>query len=258
MTNADFVCYTSEEEYEDLCNFFYKEYEINRNRLTIKMFNLADHYFFNVFKTYKNYEESKLSDRCTEIQYMKFIWCLQELQNYDYCYWIDAGLSHCGLIPSKYLATTGKHNSQYYDSTMFNNTMLDNLITFSEDKFVLIGKDNVRNYWSGTVNPELFNKYDSSIHIIGGMFGGKTNLWTFIVEKFKEYVYIVCDLDKRIYHEEDIMTLMFRNHEEKFKLLHFDTWWHEDERVPGLDIIEHTKNNKSFYKILEELNGIYE
>ena len=51
------------------------------------------------------------------------------------------------------------------------------------------------------------------------------------------------------------MTLMFRNHPELFYSYEFDTWWHDDERIAGLNIVEHLKINKSFYKILEELNG---
>ena len=51
---------------------------------------------------------------------------------------------------------------------------------------------------------------------------------------------------------------MFRNHESLFNMYQFDTWWHEDERIVGLDINEHLNINKSFYKILEELNEIYE
>jgi hypothetical protein len=47
---------------------------------------------------------------------------------------------------------------------------------------------------------------------------------------------------------------MFRNHEELFNTLEFDTWWHENEKISGLEMSEHLKTNKSFYKILEELN----
>jgi hypothetical protein len=50
------------------------------------------------------------------------------------------------------------------------------------------------------------------------------------------------------------MTLMYRNHPDLFVTLEFDIWWHEDERVAGTDMVELTRLNKSFYKILEELN----
>jgi hypothetical protein len=185
---------------------------------------------------------------------MKFIWFLLEDKSYDYYFWIDAGLSHCGLIPNKYLSLSGSHNRGYYESSLFNNTFLNNLLKKTGDKFSIIGKENERNFWSGTVNPKHFFNYDRSIHVIGGMFGGRKELWETILELFKDYVYKVSEEDKRLYHEEDIMTLMFRNHSELFYNFYFETWWHENERIEGTNMEEHVKNNKSFYKILEELN----
>ena len=90
------------------------------------------------------------------------------------------------------------------------------------------------------------------------MFGGRKELWGPIIELFRNYVYTVSEHDKRLYHEEDIITLMFRNHPELFYDYYFETWWHEDERIAGTDMEEHVKNNRSFYKILTELNNIYE
>ena len=76
------------------------------------------------------------------------------------------------------------------------------------------------------------------------------------MDLFIENAYLICKEDNRIYHEEDIMTLIFRNNEEMFNVFYFETWWHENERIAGLDILEHCRINKSFYKILEELNDI--
>jgi len=258
MTESDFICYTSEEEFDDLYNFFHIENNIEKDKLKLVKYNLSEHYFLELFKKYKDIEGARRGDRCIEIQYMKFIWFLSEDMSYDYYYWIDAGLSHCGLIPNKYLTPGGPHNRGYYESSLFNNNFLNNLVVNTEDKFTIIGKENDRNYWSGTVNPKHFFNHDRSYHIIGGLFGGKKELWNNIVELFKKYVHQVTEEDGRLYHEEDIMTLMFRNHEDMFKIYKFDTWWHENERISGIEMSEHLKINKSFYKILEELNGIYE
>jgi hypothetical protein len=256
MSDADFICYTSQKELDDLENFFYTENNVDRNKLKIVVYDLNNHYFLNLFKKYKNYENAKLGDRCIEIQYMKFIWFKYEDLSYDYYFWFDAGLSHCGLIPNKYLEKHGIHNSQYYSSELFNNKLLNNIVNNYEDKFKIISKENQRNYWSGTVNPKHFNEFNSSRHVIGGLFGGRKELWTTIIDLFEKYVYQVTESDNYLYHEEDIMTLMFRNHPELFYSYEFDTWWHENERISGLDINEHLKINKSFYKILEELNDI--
>lgn len=254
MNNADFICYTSDEEFDDLERFFYEENNISREKLQIVKFNLRNNEFSDIINKYKDVEGIKRGDRCIEIQYMKFIWFLLEDKSYDYYFWIDAGLSHCGLIPNKYLTLTGPHNRGYYESSLFNNTFLNNLLKKTGDKFSIIGKENERNFWSGTVNPKHFFNYDRSIHVIGGMFGGRKELWDTILELFKDYVHKVSEEDKRLYHEEDIMTLMFRNHPELFYNFYFETWWHENERIEGTNMEEHVKNNKSFYKILEELN----
>jgi hypothetical protein len=174
--------------------------------------------------------------------------------DYEYYFWLDAGLSHSGLIPVKYLSNEGYRG--YFESMLFNNTFLKNLITFTDDKIFLIGKENLRNYWSGTVNPIHFKKYDSSYHIIGGLFGGRLDQVKEFVNLFDEKINVITKHDNRLYHEEDIMTLIWRNNEEKFNVQFFDTWWHENERVSGVDMEELLQHNKSFYKILEELNDL--
>lgn len=255
MSNANFICYTSEEELGGLEQFFYDQNNISRDKLQFVVFNLNNNEFSELIHRYKDIERIKRGDRCIEIQYMKFIWLSMEGMSYDYYYWIDAGLSHCGLIPNKYLtAIAGVHNSQYYESSLFNNRFLNNLISKSGDRCIIVSKENSKNYWSGTVDPLHFNNYDNSRHIIGGFFGGKKELLNEIITLFKKYVHQVTEHDKRLYHEEDIMTLMYRNHPDLFVTLDFDIWWHEDERIGGTDMAEHTRLNKSFYKILEELN----
>ena len=256
MSESDFVCYTSSDEVQDLEDFFYHQNNISCDKLKFVVFDLHNTDVKKLINRFKNVESTKQSDRCIEIQYMKLFWFLNEDMTYDYYYWFDAGLSHCGLIPKKYLEKKGINGSEYYSSNLFNNTLLSNLISYSDNKFVIVAKENVRNYWSGMVGSEHFNNFNSSLHVIGGFFGGHRNTWSKIIMLFTKYIYEVSYSDGRLYHEEEILTLMYQNHTELFNKLDFDTWWHEDERLPGLDIEEHVKINKSFYKILEELNGL--
>jgi hypothetical protein len=259
MTDADFVCYTSARELEDLKKFFYDENGISQSKLNIVQYDLENHYYSELFKKYKDFETAKRGDRCIEIQYMKFIWYTFEDFSYDHYFWIDAGLSHCGLIPNKYLTPGGPHNRQYYESPLFNNLFLNNLVKETGDKFTIIGKENVNHYWSGMVKQKHFFNYDPSYHIIGGLFGGKKEVWDTVLDLFKKYVIQVTEEDKYLYHEENIMTLMFRNHEELFNIYKFDIWWHENERIPGIDNMEeYVSIRKSFYKIIEDLNKNYE
>ena len=131
---------------------------------------------------------------------------------------------------------------------------MKNLREFTSDKIFLIGKENSRNYWSGTVDLKHFKTPNTAYHIIGGLFGGKIEQVREYTTLFDENVDVITESDGRLYHEEDIMTVIWRNNEENFNVQYFDTWWHENERIPGLNIEEHLSINKSFYKIIEELN----
>ena len=125
------------------------------------------------------------------------------------------------------------------------------------DKFLILGKENDRNYWSGTVDQKWYKEYDRSIHIIGGLFGGHRDKWDNIVTLFENYTQSILTNDVGLPHEEQIMTLMYVNHKELFERKHFDIWWCRDNAPQGTSD-ELFQRNKSFYKILEEFNRIYE
>ena len=261
MSDADFVCYTSTEEFSSLKSFFYEENSVSENQLKIEIFDIWNCKYKNLINPKKNLELVKRSDRCIEIQYSKFAWWYNEDGTYENYYWIDAGLSHCGLIPIKYLDSSSYMKS-FYECSLFNNNFLNNLIDYTHDKFFIIGKDNVRNFWSQTVSPKWYNNYDNSIHIIGGLFGGKREKWSEIVKIFENYIEQILneDFNSQNYelpHEELIMSLMWVNHQELFIRKHFDIWWCPDSGPKDVSPEIYTQN-KSFYRILEEFNMIYE
>lgn len=256
MTDSDFLCYTSDREIDDLKDFFYSQNLIPENKLAFKTFDISDTKFKDLIKNLKNTEEMNRNQRCVEIQYLKFSWWWNEDKSYDYYYWIDAGLSYTGLIPFRHLSNEFGSYRGYFESPLFNNIFLKNLIESTENKFFLIGKENQKNHWSKWVNEKHYNNFESGWHIIGGLFGGKKELWDNVVNLFENYLEKVLSEDKILYMEENIMTLIYYNHLDLFHLETFDTWWHEDERLQGVCIEEHVKTNKSFYKILEEINNL--
>jgi hypothetical protein len=257
MTDADFICYTNSEELEGLKSFFYKDFSISEEKLKFVLFDIADTKFKEIINSNKDVEGTKRSDRCVEIQYSKFHWWWNEDKSYDYYYWIDAGLSHCGLLPNKYLTYEGDYMRRFYESDLFNNTFLKNLIDFTKDKIFIIQKDNVRNYWSGTVDQKWYTNHCSDYHTIGGLFGGHKDNWDNLVTIFENYVYNIITTDKKIPMEENLMSLMYYNNPDLFVTVKFDTWWCADNGPSGLSE-NYFNENKSFYKIIEELNGIYE
>ena len=86
------------------------------------VFDLTNTKYFNQIRELKNLEEMKKTDRCFEIQYNKFFWLDNEDLSYDYYYWIDAGLSHCGLLPDKYLTHVDQYKG-YYDNGLLNHIL---------------------------------------------------------------------------------------------------------------------------------------
>ena len=256
ITDADFLCYTSDREIESLQSFFYNENGVSPEKLQFQVFDIGNTKFKDLINSYKNIEETKKSDRCIEVQYSKFHWWSNEDKSYDYYYWIDAGLSHCGLIPLKYLTSTHPQG-RYYESNLFNNDFIKNVVEDTGDKFLLLGKENDRNYWSGTVDRKWYTEYDRSIHIIGGMFGGHRDKWDEVVNIFEGYTKNIIEEDKGLPHEEHVMSLMYVNHRELFERKHFDIWWCRDNAPSGVTD-ELFEQNKSFFRILEEFNRIYE
>ena len=250
MSQADFICYTSDREINDLKEFFYVTHNVSEDRLKFILFDLKTNEHSELINSVKDIEGIKKSDRCYDIQYAKFSWFKNEDKSYDYYFWFDAGLSHTGLIPNKYLSGPGYRF--YYEASLFNDTFLTNLINYADDKFVMVAKENSRNYWEGTVDSKFYTTYDNSVHVIGGFFGGKKELWDKVVKQFDEYVRLVIPEQKKLFYEEHYMSLMYQNHKDWFKSLNFDIWWHEDNFKEGTK--EFFEKNKSFYKILEELN----
>jgi hypothetical protein len=255
IQNAEFVLYTSPEEYEDLCSFFYKQNNINN--MQIKIFNLYNTKYFDKIDKIKDKIDIKKSQRCHEVQYNKFYWIEDEIKNdnnkYENYYWLDAGLSHSGIIPEEHRVLTNNYD-KYFNSTLFNNNFLDNLIKKTEDDIYIITKCNTGiHYWSKTAPNKYYNEYDSSLHVIGGIFGGKKNQMQNYISLFDEALLKLLTNEKTLFYEELIMTLLYYNNKNIFTADFFETWWHKESGFYKNNDTFYVKN-KSFYKVLEELN----
>lgn len=235
-------------------DFFYKKHDIKENHLTIKTFNLKDSKYYNDIQKLKTEELIFKSQRCYEIQYNKFFWLKDEILStkYDSYYWIDAGLSHSGLIPEKFLVDSGNAIAKYYTSNLFNNRMFNNLLNKTQGKIYLIGKDNTGpNYWSKTVPTKYYTNYNNTIHISGGVFGGLRNNILEYIDLFDKSLSRLLQEEDVLHYEELIMSLIYANHLDKFNIDYFQTWHHEGSKIQSMEFLA---NNKSFYKILENLN----
>lgn len=255
MSDGDFIIYTSDEEKELIENKFSKF--SNKKIIT---YDLKNSKFQKLFEKYKDYENAKTSDRSLEIQYLKLQWLNENNYDCDYIYWIDSGLSHCGIIPNKWLICKENFSnmSDYYYSTIFDNNFLTKLINFTNDKIFCITKENHMNFWSSQPN-DMFtpNQYDQKWHVIGGLFGGKSEIVKKLWDLFYDYSFKTAEHYKTIWYEENILTIIFYNHNDLFVTKYFDIWWHENNTntlyTEGKTIEEFLNEKKSFYKALEDI-----
>jgi hypothetical protein len=257
MTDADFVCYTSKSDLPQLERFFYTENGISNTKLRFVEFELTDIPFYRLIQKLKNSELMKTSDRCYEIQYAKFHWLKLESGHgwhYTRIYWIDAGLSHIGIIPPKHLEQGETWGSKYFYSPLFNNKMLRNLNIRTRHQLYVIGKDNTEMHYTAPSIPNtyFYRGYENKIHIIGGLFGGRWDLVLDYCEHFYLLLFQLLNKEDSLYYEEQIMTAIYYREPSWFTPDFFQTWWHEESNIQGVDADFFTKYI-SFYKVLEEL-----
>jgi hypothetical protein len=186
------------------------------------------------------------STRCVEIMWGKFDWLAHVIEKIGikedrYIYWIDAGLSHPGVIPKRFntkkatIATLNNASHSYsYDfcnNLIFNKDFPDFLVEFT-GKGKLFHSFCTNRQHNDVSHLPPSNKFQGTA--VGGLFGGDIALVYRLVQEAKN----VCEdlLDHGfIIKEEDILTHLLNKEsnldpafEEKITLYKFNTWYHED------------------------------
>jgi hypothetical protein len=235
------ICYTSQDELPHLEQFFYNEKNISINLLEFKVFDLSTTRYFDKIKSKKDLEFMKSFDRCYEVQYNKLFWCdnLTEIFDYDRIYWFDAGLSHGGLFPEEY--SYGEGFDRNFKFNLFNKNFLNYLNEISKNKFIVVGKNNEESfYWSRTLPEQYYNNYSKNIHVVGGFFGGPTDLYRKVSKMFDDLLVNLLISEDDLFVEEQILTTIYYNNPEIFEVLGFDDWYKREN---------HSDNVKYFYDI---------
>lgn len=229
--NADkFVCFTSENDLNELELFFYSQERISRDKLRFIVFDLRDSKYFQEISKNKKMDIIKKSDRCHEIQYNKFFWMdlLEDFDDYDRIFWFDAGLSHGGIIPEKY--STGEGYEKHFKFSIFNEDLLKRLCDTSKDNILLCGKNNDGHFfWSQTIPQKFYSNYDRSEHIIGGFFGGTPKQMREFEKEFDQMLSNTLNCGDELYYEELLMSCIYANNKQKYKVLKFDDWYNRDD-----------------------------
>jgi len=241
MKPSKVICFTSPEEIVDLENFFYRDNQISKEFLELKIFDLKNTRYFEKIFSKKDLEVMKNFDRCFEIQYNKFFWTdeLFEMFDYDKVYWFDAGLSHGGLFPEQYSYGSGYEKNFRFN--LFNENFLNKINDITDDKFLLVGKNNNGAfYWSTTLPHIYYNEFKKDYHVIGGFYGGTPENFRKMSRKFDSLVFNLLRNETELYMEEQILSCMYYNSPDEFNMITFDDWYKKDN---------HEENTKYFYEI---------
>lgn len=259
-TQTPITCFTSANDINDLLAYFvdYKK----KTNISFKLNELNQSPFHHKILNIKNnnceYKNNSWESRCPHIMYGKFIWLLSEIDkchDNDYVYWIDAGLSHGGILPRKFTNSFIQekdyppviHNRYYKEfmnrhENIFNNEFINKINSYSDNKFLLICCTNPQHLESRN------NENPCGVFPIGGLFGGLVSVIKPILLQCLELVHHFLN-NNIIVQEEVILEIVLCKNKQLFKTYTFDTWYHDDWG-------DQYKNMNCFYKFFEDLKCI--
>ena len=203
-----------------------------------------------VIKKEKEHNTKIPGDRSHDVMLGKFLMMKRAIEsnyfNTETFFWIDSGLSSSSLFPNKYLDLESRER-RYSSCSLFTPKVVNHLLENSTDKILLI-KMNEVGYW---FDKSHLSPGDGTWYIIGGLFGGKKDLMMdFCNDSINSFLDHLIN-KKTLYSEEQIMTIIRSFNKERFNIIEFDVWHHENsgDWVQGKII-----GKRNFYKIFEEFN----
>jgi hypothetical protein len=242
---CDVVVYTSESDKSYLIN------AINQSKfpenVKIIIYDLFSHPYHEYFQKHMN---GVKTDRCYEVMHGKQMWMSNHTSDgYDFIYWIDCGLSHEGLFPKRY--RTGEGYESSFTCTLFTPKMVENLNSY-DDKFIILYGEQTYHLFEASPNILFFDEFqkDENCHIVGGMFGGRTDS---VIKFCEDYKNLMVEMkEKNLFErEEQLLTVLYFRDKSSFYPLKFTTWHHEEA---DLGICCNHPNDIYFYRIFEDLN----
>lgn len=244
-TEAPLHLYINPCEHDEMRNY------IKKDNIIYKCQNLNELPIYNKIAEIKktSYLEKQ---RCYEIMYSKTFWLREVIKstNYDYYFWIDAGLSYSGLFPHRLRTNPNSTNAydMYYNYKVFNNTLINNIINQCGEKLWCICFDQKIKTWAAYA-PQKFFTNKLPLHMVGGMFGGKKDKILNFCDSFDKLLDQMLS-ENILLTEEQIYTVLVCNNIDDYKINYFNCWYHENQS-PGLyeNWIKNLSEVKEFYKI---------
>jgi hypothetical protein len=244
--NQDIVVYTSEEDKNILLqNDTIKSYD----KIKFIIFDLYSDKNHNYYQSKKRELNQFNSDRCYEIMHNKVSWMNNHVnEGYDFIYWIDSGLSHGGLFPSRFRGNDKYEN--YFNNNLFTPQIFEKLNKIN-DKIVILGGNQTFHIFECSYSSlyQVPTKFEERYHIIGGFLGGSCLLVKELYDRYCKILNKMIELEL-LEREEHLLTLLFNSDDSLFHMIEFTTWHHEES-----DLAQYNQENEIyFYKIFENLN----
>lgn len=262
--NLPVVVYTHDAEYEGLKKFI----ELHKiENCHIELFDLTTIPFFNRIMELK--EQSGLIDKDGLV---KGISEMQNVRNHTLClykpffvkdamdkkwfdgknyYWIDAGLFHHGLFPNSLggMEYAVRIDEQLYwptlSDSLFRPGLIEKLLEKTSEQFIFIKAlqgYSMPPWWSSATDSQFYG------HIIGGLFGGKKELFVELVERFETLANKLLK-DGHLVLEEVILSACYADKFNTHSMFEFETWYHDI--VTDRCGYEMHPDTKCFYKIFK-------
>ena len=204
------------------------------------------------------YANNAWQQRCVEIMWGKFDMIVHAAETMGigpnkYLFWVDAGLSHEGILPhyynstfeeGKYTPASFDYQHRFYYDRIFNENLPQYLIDYMAGNQLLFCFCTMPQHNDPSPLPERKEKGTS----VGGLFGGDVEtIYKWAKRGQEVYKYLVNE--KCLIKEEDILShLIDQNTEDSVKLYRFNTWYHEDW---GTNLFSRERGQESFADLFQ-------
>ena len=241
---VDIICYTSSNDIQDIEDYLALH---NINNIQLKVFELSD------FEYHERIQEIKVINkdiyatdnvwehRCVELMWLKLEWLHIESNQYpnEKILWIDAGISHGGIIPKKYNSDPDStdYEQSFQHTKAFNCQLVDALdkLTDNNKIFTFYCRNRQHQYPSLYEGETLLGG-----SVAAGLFGGSHDAIESLYEKYRNVVSFILE-NTALLQEELIMTLIYQKYPDLFNSYDFETWYHEDWDCYNRDLISFSK-----------------
>lgn len=176
----------------------------------------------------ERYDDLPWQERCVQIMWGKFT-MLEQALNLERCadnvYWIDAGLANANIISTRYISEEALAAERLCEvGQAFPPRLFARIRDYIGDR--LLALRSTTPHQEGI--PEKYNTrpYENRDGIVAGLLGGPRDQVRRLCGLFAEKTAALIQ-DRVLYFEESILTGIFADHPELFRVFTFDSWYHE-------------------------------